>query len=69
MSEGTHSVYPRVEMDAVYCQCDALMNPFLLRQVKDGGRWIFWRCSDEPDHVTSAAPLGHLRLTCEDDLP
>lgn len=64
----TH-VTPSTKAEGVLCPCSGVMNPMLYRSNRDDEdfhpeyeRWLFWRCSLNPDHVSAAVPLGHLRI-------
>jgi hypothetical protein len=59
-------VEPRVEWDydaersAVLCSCGGQMNMEQGKAVdgRDGAyEWAWWRCSEDPGHVTRAIPL------------
>lgn len=57
------SVIPTSVGEEVCCgACGARMDPFLWRSVDGTERSLFWRCSEDTDHVTLGMPLGHLRI-------
>ena len=59
----TRTVQPLMDGDWVLCgKCGQIMNPYLWKSVEGAERSLFWRCAEDPDHVTRGMPLGHLRI-------
>ena len=50
-------VTPQIDGDTIRCECGAKMEPWNFVAVPSQRRSILWRCSANPDHVSSMIPL------------
>ncbi len=56
-ADTAHYVTPTVREGLVFCDCHAEMESIRHVDLESWAVWLWWRCLDDPGHVSHAVPV------------